>query len=591
MNLYLHELLKGPKKYFMKPSSLVTYLILFSLSNIPTALAVDSGSVYQIFQENSLRHIDNKSVNDELDISNTNESIEDNGIKIQVKGYELYGNTLFTEDEIHRVLTSFTNQSLTITELHKVANELAKVYHEKGYFTAKVYIPPHLIYDGYIILQVYEGILEKDGIELKNSGNRIQNSLVDNVLQETLTEGDHINRIDFERAILLIDDLPGISSNATIYPGAEVGSARLLMETVDEPVISGNLDYDNFGGYYTGEDRLGATIYANSLFKHGEKITLRLATSGKDSNYGYINYTAPVSGNGLYVGASFDYLKYELDKEFRVLDNQGSASNTRLFMTYPFIRSRQFNVVGKADYSYLRLKDYNDTGTIADRVLHSGILRLSGDHNDSKRGGINYFDTSLTFGTVDLDKNKTYKQFDKQTADTQGGFAKLNFEVSRLQHLVGNLSNFSSISGQISNKNLDTSQKFFLGGPFSNPGYPTGELGGDDAIQLHLDLRYDLYSLPWGGDFQISTFYTYGKTKINHDSWDNWNITQPYINKKMALQSFGFGASQIWQDKAVIRAMIGWQVGDDDVLNPVNGDAIDNSDKNFRVWLNAITYF
>jgi hypothetical protein len=37
--------------------------------------------------------------------------------------------------------------------------------------------------------------------------------------------------------------------------------------------------------------------------------------------------------------------------------------------------------------------------------------------------------------------------------------------------------------------------------------------------------------------------------------------------------------------------MLGWQVGDNDGANPITDEDSDNSDKNYRGWIQGIYYF
>ena len=163
----------------------------------------------------------------------------------------------------------------------------------------------------------------------------------------------------------------------------------------------------------------------------------------------------------------------------------------------------------------------------------------------------------------------------------------MNFSVARLQHLSGNLSTYISLIGQLANKNLDRSQKFFIGGPFSVPGYPTGEASGDDGALVHLDLRQDFFGLPWQGVLQASLFYTYGAATLYKDDFAANTISPNTVS----LQSIGVGVDQTWQQGVVLRAMLGWQIGDNDGANPVTGTDSDQSDKNYRGWIQGIYYF
>ena len=101
-----------------------------------------------------------------------------------------------------------------------------------------------------------------------------------------------------------------------------------------------------------------------------------------------------------------------------------------------------------------------------------------------------------------------------------------------------------------------------------------------------------------GGDFQISTFYTYGWTKIFKDpsAWLAYypDSGQYAEDNEVRLQSAGIGLSQTWSESVVIRTTIGRQIGEN-VLRQYNdynkGMDYDESDKDYRAWIEAIYYF
>ena len=147
------------------------------------------------------------------------------------------------------------------------------------------------------------------------------------------------------------------------------------------------------------------------------------------------------------------------------------------------------------------------------------------------------------------------------------------------------------MSGQFASQNLDSSQKFFIGGPFSVAGYPTGEVSGDEGALVHADLRYDFYDMPWRGNLQASVFYAVGWAKLFKDTWPNWNAPNPNIENNITLQSAGIGLTQTWDETFVLRGLLGYQVGDNETADPVSGEATDGSSKNYRAWIQGLYSF
>lgn len=570
----------------------VCMLVFFCLGSLAHAASFpDSGSMYRHYKDDKMRTSPPEKVAPETRVEEK-EAIEfDDTHKLFVTGFRVIGNEQFSKDSIHQLLDPYIHGYMSTRQIHEAANVLMRYYRERGFFAAKVYVPPHSIHDGVITLHVYEGFLEENGVELVNSEERVKSDILNKLITTSVKPGI-IKQDAYERAILLVNDLPGISSQSVLFPGRQVGGANFLMKIKDEDRYNGNIDYDNFGDYYTGEHRFGTTLYLHSPTRHGEEIAFRYVTTGKDSNFGYLDVSLPVASYETRVGLSTDFLQYNLKHEFEANDARGNAWNGRAYVTYPFIRTRHFNVIGEASYNYTRLTDKDNSGELADRELHVGVLRVSGDHDDDfLANGVTYFNAYLTAGNLDLDGNDSYKLYDETTADTAGGFAKINAELSRLQHLWADLFTYVSLSGQLTHKNLDSSQKMFLGGPYGVGGYPVGEASGDNGALFYADLRYDLYDLPWKGHFQVGTFYTCGWLQIFHDPWDGWQGDNDIIENDVTLQSIGITASQTWSDRMVIRLMLGKQIGDHVTRNPDTGEAHDASDSDYRFWVNTIFYF
>jgi hemolysin activation/secretion protein len=551
----------------------------------------NSGSLYRDIRDDSLRRVPEQ--REEPRISTTPAEVPVNGESFYVSHFVVYGNNELLDEELTELLAPYSHRELTARGIHEAAEALRMAYRARGLFVAEVYIPPQAVVDGIVTLHVYEGVLEKSGVELANRGKHVRDSVIEAILEENLATGETIRRDEFERAILLVDDLPGVTSHSILYPATEPGEARFLLQAEDTPAVTGNVDFDNFGSYYTGEERLGATVYLNSPTRRGDQVTVRAVTSGSDSNYLFLDYSVPVTGSGLRVGANADYLDYELGKEYRSLEYGGDAASARLFVSYPFLRSRHSNLNGRVEYAYLTLKDKDDSGELlAKRRLNTVTAGVDGDHDaDAWANGITYFSAGVTAGSVDVRGGEAFKDFDRENLGIDGGFARLNAEVSRLQHITGNWSTYAGLAGQWASGNLDSSQKFYIGGPFSVPGYPTGEASGDHGANLHLDLRRDFLNTPWGGDFQASLFYTTGWARLFADTWEGWKGDNPIIKNDITLSTWGLSLSQTWASGLIVRASVGWQLGNNEGRDPVTGDDSDGSDRDYRAWIQTIYYF
>jgi hemolysin activation/secretion protein len=512
-------------------------------------------------------------------------------VDMHVANLVIHGVTRFTQQEVAVVLTPFVGRRLDTVGVHAAADALNQLYRQQGYFVAKVFVMPQTVVGGIVHLEVFEGLLESGGIEVVNSGQRINSSVIQAILDKHLATGDPIHRQAFERALLLAEDLPGIHTSSLLYPGQQVGTARLRLTVQDTPVFSGNVDIDNFGSQALGRERLGTTLYLNSPNQRGEQWVARLVTSGERSNYAYLNYLRPISASGTRLGLSVDHFRYRSNFINGLGLAKGEATDARAYLTHPFIRSRHGNLHLRAEISALALHDRNQLGVNGKRRVQVASLSLAGDDDHEGLGsGITEFEASLATGRLDVVGNDRYRNQDNNTARTDGHFARLNAHVSRLQHLGSTWSLYGKLNGQAGSTNLDSSQKMYLGGATSNAGYPLGEVAGDQGIEAHLALRKDFLA-PWGGSAQAGIFYEQGWIQIHKNPWLGWQGSNATLSNHVTLKSVGLSLSQTWPNAWVLRGRVGYQLGGNPLRDPTTGKASDGRGGKVRAWIQVVRYF
>ena len=513
--------------------------------------------------------------------------------RTHVSGFEIHGATRFSQAQIAAALEGYVGRSLDTAEIHAAANRLRRLYRDAGYLLAKVFVPPQ-VFGEIVRLDVEEGYLEPGGIEVQDKGERVGAAAVRSILDANLYFDRPLQAQDLERALLLADDLPGTRIGSILYPGREVGTARLRTVMSDEPLLSGNVDFDNFNLPQIGQYRLGATLYLNSPGGVGDQAVARLVSSGARSNYAYLSYLRPLSPTGTRVGASIDYYGYDGTALFDLGAIDGYASNARLYLTHPLVRSRLRNLSLRTDLSYVAIDDRRSSSGAtfsADRRLGTVSVSLEGDEtHDFLPNGTTLFDATLTAGNVDVRGGALYQQIDASGPQTAGGFARLNFRVQRLQHLAGPWSLYASAAGQLASRNLDPLERFYLGGPLSIPGYPIGEVSGDQGAELWVELRHD-FAAPWGGNLQAGLSYDLGWVQQQKDPWPGWKVIDPTLSNGVTLQSVALQLTQTIRDSWVIRGMVGWQIGAEPPIRQLTGDDSDGRSAGYRAWVQVIRYF
>ena len=436
---------------------------------------------------------------------------------IKVNAIRVSGNSIFPTAELEALLANLVGGEHTLADLNEGAARITAYYHQHGYIVSRAYIPPQEIKDGVIVIEVQEGHIGEQKI---NNQSRLSDLRANNYFG-TINNGDVLQAAPVERALLLLNETPGVgSARASLKPGASVGATDLVVELTPSAPYAGNIQADNYGNYYTGEYRLGAELGFNSPLRIGDLVTLRAVTSNQNLTYGYAAYQIPVGGKGFRLGGTYSDTSYHLGKDFTVLQAHGTASIASLFAVYPFIRSRPTNLSATITLENKHLTDDSILSS-SDKTVRVGTLALVGNHQDTFGGlGVTMYNLSIATGRLSMDpislfQDQGYGLFPGVNAN--GVFARLDYTLNRLQRLSDRNALSLALSGQFASKNLNSSEQFSLGGVYGVRAYPQGEGAGDVGCLVNIELRH-----AFSERFQGLAFYDAGKISV-------YRIPNPYI--------------------------------------------------------------
>lgn len=438
------------------------------------------------------------------------------GARFRVNKLLVTGNTLFGEAELVTAAAVTPGTDLSLDQLREAAARIAGFYNARGYFLAQAYLPAQDIKDGAVTVAVVEGRYGKTGFSNRSS-------LSDGALSHALAGlkgGDPVTAGPLERRLLLLSDIPGIKVRSTLAPGTGVGTSDLLIDVAPGRRLTGSVEADNGGNRYTGAYRLGGSANLNNPAGIGDVLSLRLLGSTGKLGYGRLAYQAPVGAAT--VGVAFTHLRYELGREFRSLDADGTANIASVFGSYPLIRSRDANLYALAGIDAKWLTDRIDlVDTRSRRTSRALNLGFSGDTRDELGGGgRNVFSAGLAVGNLHI-RSPIDRAADALTARTEGRFGRLQLSAARLQEVAGPLSLYAAVRGQLAFGNLDISEKMELGGAYGVRAYPEGEAYGDEGwlgtLEARLALKRWTGALP--GELGLFGFVDVGQVKFADDPW------------------------------------------------------------------------
>ncbi|MDO9151890.1 MAG: ShlB/FhaC/HecB family hemolysin secretion/activation protein [Methylotenera sp.] len=448
------------------------------------------------------------------------------GISVVVETITLSGNTVYSDEVLLGVIGDYAGKSYDLAAIKNLANLITTYYRSHGYPFARAYIPAQSMTDGKVNIEVIEGRYNNSTI---NSTDAKAQKGAQKFL-DYLKTGDVIDSRKLERTILILSDQPGYKATPVVSPGEKVGTADLDVSVVPDKKYGGDIGIDNYGNRYTGRLRGSVNLYVNSPFVFGDQLRVSTLYSEEDLWLGSVNYSLPVGGSGLRANFGYAHTSYDLGKEFAVLDATGTAQVASMGLSYPIIRSQTANLTIGANYQHKKLQDNQGVSDQRDSKYSNSLpISLSFDLVDQLfGGGVTYGSVSWTHGDLNLDSSLS--AVDRQSAKTEGTFDKYNFDIARLQALPGNFSFLGRLSMQVASDNLDSSEKFGLGGINGVRAYPSGEGFGDEGSLARLELRYDI------NQFTPYAFYDIGTIKFNHNEFSNGDNRRTVAGSGLGLR-------------------------------------------------------
>lgn len=508
-------------------------------ANVTAAIPPDAGQTLQ--QQSPALEAPKSPSSVFIDVRSPAETLP-GGVQITLQSVHITGNTRFSEQELLTVLGRFSGLSYDLAGLRGLANKISTFYRVQGYPFSRAYLPVQSMEQGVLHIEIVEG--KYGQIQARSEQDWLPKA---QAFLAPLKSGSMIESAALERATLILGDQPGIKILPVIRPGKEVGTGDLDVTVERASRFAGEFGLDNYGNRYTGQERAHLNLHADSPLMLGDQFSVNGLYSTGNMWLGSLGYSVPLGASGLRTQVNYAHTYYQLGKDFANLGAFGVAQTTGLALSYPIIRSQRVNLNLSGSYQLKQLSDMQVvTNSRSDKSSDSIPLTLNFDMRDGLGGGgISYGALVWTHGTLHLDA--ALQNTDRLTAKTQGSFDKINFDVARIQALPEQLSLFGRISAQWAGKNLDSSERFGLGGASGVRAYPSGEGYGDSGWLTQVELRYSAALVsPY-------VFYDAGQVDINRNVWaagnNRRNIEGAGIGVRFVDNQWSADVSLAWRTR------------------------------------------
>jgi hemolysin activation/secretion protein len=513
------------------------------------------------------------------------------GRKVFVKRFKLSApSALLSESELNRLLGAFLERENTLEELQKASEQVAGHLRERGYVFARAFLPQQELAEGAVVMEIVNGKLSKEAdgrpsISLKADGkSRLDPERAKAMMAAAVSDPAGLNIREIERGLLLLNDLPGIRGTGVVVPGREPGTAGLAVDVSEGPVAAGWLGYDDFGSRSTGIHRGTAGATLNDPTGRGDLAEFNLAkSSGTESAGG--SYAAPIGVSGLRARAAASGMRYRV-VEPSSLDATGGSTWLSGGLSYPMVRSQSASLYVTGTMDGKQFKD--SVAGVQTNSRRTGALSagIQGNRQFAAMGRALTYSAAVTGGKLERGAVPSDLAADAATRRTQGSYSVWRASAAWWEPLGANFSLSASLAAQLSSKNLDSSEKIYLGGPRGVRAYPIEEGGGDEGQILNLEARWRaIQARERGGlDCTLFGFFDAGRIVLNKNMWPGWNTGNANLPNQYALKGLGLGIRFEVAQIAKIDLVAARKIGDNPGKSATGLDANGRSDKG-RLWL------
>ncbi len=404
------------------------------------------------------------------------------------------GVTLLTPGEIGETVYPFLGPGRTAEDVENARAALEKAFHDKGFQTVSVQIPPQ---------QGRGGVVTLEAVEAKVGRLRVRGAkyfLPSEIKRAApaLAEGGVPNFEEVTRNIVALNQLADRRITPELRPGVEPGTVDIDLKVEDKLPLHGSLELNNRRSPDTTELRLNGSLSYNNLWQRGHSIGGSFQISPEDlddvkvySGY-YLARFRELSWLSMLVSGT------KQDSNVSTLGGvavagRGEILGFRALINLPPGKDFYQSLSIGMDYKHFR------------QAVTLGLDPLTG-LSDTTETPISYYPITAAYNASWVGKNYLTEfnagltfhlrgmgsegaQFDENRFKADGSFIYLRGDLAHTRDLPLGFEIFGKVQGQLSDQPLVSSEQISGGGLNTVRGYLEAEVVGDNGVFGALELR------------------------------------------------------------------------------------------------------
>ncbi len=413
-------------------------------------------------------------------------TIDEMGSKgVYINSIEVSPSEILTRDEINSVIGKYVGKNVFMSDIQEAINALNKLYAEKGYVTARAYLPEQTVTNGNIKVELIESKI--GNVTVVNNKYTTSGYILKRMPEKS---GQLFDIVDLERDVLDFNRYhDGVNLQANLKAGQQPGTTDIELtaqETFPFHLIG---MMDNAGRRSTGQLRGGPAIVVDSLFHHRDQMSLG-AYFSRGATSPFFDYSVPINKKDGRIGFSFSStFAQKIKSENALVNALGLKANSYIYSLYydqPIIRKQgiEFKTYAALNYKRSRTWFSNDDFSMLRPYIEDKdeVTSIDAGFNLRKdtKYGIWYFNQMASMAVPIFDSESSYFKY-------SGGLLRLH----DFSHgFIGQLR--SSYQVIPNSKHIPYMDLFQTGGLATVRGYSEGLLMGKNGYYVSAELMFPL---------------------------------------------------------------------------------------------------
>lgn len=409
------------------------------------------------------------------------------------------GASAVPETELRALWRAAPGDESPVSAIFEFADAVTRLYSARGYLLSFALVPEQAISDGIVRIRIIEGHVsairvKRNGAvrEIRSAADAAGEPLAVRTAARIL-ESRPLKADDLERALLLMDDLPGLAATSQLAPSPDTPGTSLLTIDLSHRAVSADATYTNMMSGVLGRDMLGGGLRFS-----GDSGEVRLRGWASPDGDRYRAFTGEATRwlgpHGLRIDgrASFSWSR-PTGALLEAIRYRGETLNVDLGVTLPIRRSRASNIgltiaghVINSDATVLRTAFTRDRIRTASADLDLDWADTGGGINLVRAGAIKGF--SGLGATADDDPLRT-------RMNGSASFLNLTLYAQRYQPVAalagGDFGVIAKGSGQwAATDALLSAAECSYGGAGFGRSYDSGTVSADHCLMGGLEARW-----------------------------------------------------------------------------------------------------